>query len=381
MNETADEKENVSLKRRTVDFQYFIRSAVEKKLAWNSLAYFLTDLAPTLDQSREVIKILVHELEKWVSKAENEIKSDNSVPQIGETFEKYIDEHDQDDQQSLASSELSDSEDEIIATTNDISNTPENNVQNINSSTTEESKVTKSEIQFEEFDEKLLDEIGNQFYEFVGDNDKEVNIEEDEEALHTVNEKSPKKPQQKLNNTCESKDFNDIPKKAKEFKCIYCSKAFTKKCILVEHERIHTGEKPFKCKICKKCFIRSYHLKCHESIHNEYKQFQCENCERRFANRSNWRRHIMIHKKPYFCETCKHSFDNSSSLISHARKHNPDNPHKCKTCSKCFTAFSNLKRHEKLHSNEKKFQCKICEKPFDRSDNLKKHKMTMHKLE
>ena len=79
------------------DYQYFIQSAVQKDLPWNTLVMFLTDLAPTLDQSREVIKILVHELEKWVSKAENEIKSDNSVPQI-------------DDQQSLASSELSDSE-------------------------------------------------------------------------------------------------------------------------------------------------------------------------------------------------------------------------------------------------------------------------------
>ena len=39
--------------RVTVDFQYFIQSAIQKKLPWNCLAIVLTDLAPTLEKSKK----------------------------------------------------------------------------------------------------------------------------------------------------------------------------------------------------------------------------------------------------------------------------------------------------------------------------------------
>ena len=81
--------------RRLVDFEYFIQSAVHNKLPWNTLAYFLTDLAPTLDKSRQVIKILVQELEKWVTKVEN--KTENKTEKdgilsdyISETIDKEL---------------------------------------------------------------------------------------------------------------------------------------------------------------------------------------------------------------------------------------------------------------------------------------------------
>ena len=48
--------EDDSLKKKVVvDFKYFIQSAIEKKIPWNVLTYFLTDLAPTVDKSKEVI--------------------------------------------------------------------------------------------------------------------------------------------------------------------------------------------------------------------------------------------------------------------------------------------------------------------------------------
>ena len=63
MNSTELDKENESIR---VDFRYFIQSAVQKNLPWHTLAIYLTDLAPTLEKSRQVIMILVQELEKWV---------------------------------------------------------------------------------------------------------------------------------------------------------------------------------------------------------------------------------------------------------------------------------------------------------------------------
>ena len=94
-----------------VEFQYFIELAVQKKLEWNTLVHFLTDLAPTLDKSRQVIRILVQELEKWVTKVENEIEEEIIAPNdIAETKEsKDLILH---GEISLATSEMFDSEDE-----------------------------------------------------------------------------------------------------------------------------------------------------------------------------------------------------------------------------------------------------------------------------
>ena len=94
-----------------VEFQYFIELAVQKKLEWNTLVHFLTDLAPTLDKSRQVIRILVQELEKWVTKVENEIEEEIIAPNdIAETKEsKDLILH---GEISLATSEMPDSEDE-----------------------------------------------------------------------------------------------------------------------------------------------------------------------------------------------------------------------------------------------------------------------------
>ena len=68
-----------------LDLKYFIRLAVEKKITWNTLAFFLIDLAPTLEKSKRVIETLVQELEKWVSKVEN-----NSKLNVTETIRKLI---------------------------------------------------------------------------------------------------------------------------------------------------------------------------------------------------------------------------------------------------------------------------------------------------
>ena len=74
-----------------VNLKYFIQSAIQKDISWKALAIFLTDLVTTLDKSKEVIRILVQELEKWVSKVdENEIEIievPNSPPRIKDEVE------------------------------------------------------------------------------------------------------------------------------------------------------------------------------------------------------------------------------------------------------------------------------------------------------
>ena len=45
------------------DFSYFVDMALQNRMPWKTLASLLTDLAPTLNDTREVISILLKELE------------------------------------------------------------------------------------------------------------------------------------------------------------------------------------------------------------------------------------------------------------------------------------------------------------------------------
>ena len=63
----------------TVDFQYFIQMAIEKKMAWITLTHLLTDLAATPVKSKQVINLLFQELEKWISKVENTSKNNGGL--------------------------------------------------------------------------------------------------------------------------------------------------------------------------------------------------------------------------------------------------------------------------------------------------------------
>ena len=54
-----------------VDFRYFITSALQKKITWEALDHFLNDLTPTLATSKQVIKVLLKELQKLQSELQD----------------------------------------------------------------------------------------------------------------------------------------------------------------------------------------------------------------------------------------------------------------------------------------------------------------------
>ena len=68
-----------------VDFQCLIQSAVRQEISWKTLMVFLSDLTTSIDESLEVIKMLVEELEIWVAKAKggvNTVRDNSSINEI-----------------------------------------------------------------------------------------------------------------------------------------------------------------------------------------------------------------------------------------------------------------------------------------------------------
>uniref|UniRef100_A0A8C9KMS9 Zinc finger protein 547 n=1 Tax=Panthera tigris altaica TaxID=74533 RepID=A0A8C9KMS9_PANTA len=166
--------------------------------------------------------------------------------------------------------------------------------------------------------------------------------------------------------TC-SEDGKDFP----------CGKIFSHKHILVDHEKIHTGEKRHEYRECGKAFLRKSHLHQHQKGHDEGqpRPFECSQCGKAFLRLSQLVGHQKIHtgERPYGCSECGKFFRNRSTLIRHQRVHTGERPYECLECGKAFTRKHKLVEHQKIHSGEKPYECRECGKAFSRKDKVVEH--------
>ena len=109
MNSLLQVEDNIFKERVLIDFKYFIQSAIEKKISWPTLSSILMELPPTLDKSKEVIKILVQEFEKWIAEVEN---GENVIQALNDTNDSI--DHVQGDDANQEDSEMPCSDDEKI---------------------------------------------------------------------------------------------------------------------------------------------------------------------------------------------------------------------------------------------------------------------------
>ena len=396
-----------------LNLRYFIQSALQKKMSWSTLTYFLNDLTPTLEKSREVVEILVKEIEKLaieLDKLGKEIDEEQTKEE--ETFD------DVQDQSEIVDQNVSLLED-------DNNSDPEFADQDLESE--------------EEFEGDSVLELSNQedFVESKPFEEKEQRIKNE---LYTFVETGNKREDVTSEHEKEYDNMEiasiDLPSKAKRSKTNIC-KIYLKKPTDLGIDNAHSKEKPSECKFCGKRFKLFAYLEAHEKIHedllknfslncnddkdkafedtfvevnvnqidkklylipkNEHKtkdyaedesenaltkwRFKrgesntCETCSKTFSSSWSLKNHRKIHtgEKKFKCKFCGKMFSILQYLKNHERIHTGTKPYECKTCHKSFNQLGNFKSHEKLHTGERPFQCLICQKDFIRSDAYKKH--------
>ena len=405
--------DSIILRHTKVDFSYFVNLTLQNKMPWNILALNFNSLAVTLNETREIISILLRELEALQSTLHEKEKLLEKFYQGSESFEEtdLIDSEDcvtsveaeqgyEPKSTNMKEAETLDDEIEVLEVTkesiNDMNERPKSYTMHVNENDSGDRDADES-----------MGEIDNEWYTFVKNakkNERETegpfqekefqsenrikttNVSED--AYHDL-DKSVKE----LDNewyTFVSKDKNIdsrrdltiereeiVVKQTKErpYQCTFCQKAYKTSSNLKSHERIHTGEVPFECKTCKKRFKQKGVLKNHERIHTGEVPYECNTCNKRFTQKVNLMNHEKIHtgEVPFECKTCNKRFNQQSNLKTHERIHTGEMPFECKTCQKRFKQKVDLKKHERIHTGEVPFECKTCKKRFKDRANLKKH--------
>ena len=346
-----------------VDFKYFIKLALFKKLPWETLNNLLEGLTHTLAKSKELNQILLHELKTSEFKYQDHLSRCIHQSEVLKTDKISNDEKDAD-----CSNFDEDADMEFIDQDDDISEHSDNkmDVKTYNfeydfiSSNGIETKqsIIKTSInpREKESGDTIEEKLKNQFATEPTD---EFEDEVNEDKIHASS----------LENTISAQN------EKKSFQCKICHKSYERKKGLKDHQILHSVNNPFKCRICSKMFRANSELKRHERIHTSDRPFECETCKKRFNDLGTLNRHSRIHsgEKPYECKTCTKKFNDLGSLNRHLIIHSGEKPYECKTCKKKFNNSGSMKRHFIIHTGEKPYECKTCKKAFNCPNNLKRH--------
>ena len=371
----------------------------KKELMWDALELVLDNLSCSSFTSKQIIKLLLHELKTLhysqckcsnnddnigdeIESGTNVVEStdqneesqfkETSVPikdfQVKEIGEKIIIEKENDDKRNNLNGNSAFYKVEGISF--DISDSDEDEVENQND--THESELVKEKVNkcnettrhMQEFE--LFDEPEQNYFSL----DLESDFSSETSPQNDSNQSRNKKLLKKIH------------------KCQVCFKTFPSSSKLERHENIHTGSKDgkkrpkkmYECKTCFNKFVTPSKLERHENIHTGKKMFQCELCAKRFTQIHHLKTHL-------FKAACLTQVKRLRSVKKYQNPEIQDPDYKnrkyvCQICSKRFITPAKLERHERFHGGIKIFQCETCEKRFSQMAHLNEHlSKASHKTE
>ena len=138
------------------------------------------------------------------------------------------------------------------------------------------------------------------------------------------------------------------------------------------------------CPHCGKLFSR---LKRHISTHssNEKQLYTCDKCGKNIKDRSNWKRHRLMHsgfkqncKNPKPCTLCGKTCPSNFRLKVHMLTHAAEKPYSCDICGQKCSTKSNFRRHSERHTGRVLYMCDNCGKSYTCKTSLNCHKWKAH---
>ena len=238
--ETA-KMESKEYKGTKIDFSYFVGMALQNNMAWKTLAIILKELAPTLDETREVVSILLKELEAMQSilKAKDKelemyrnngsLEDPQNISLETKTIPDVIQEYEQ--QSSVTETEASDDEIEVFEV------------------------VKESIIKEMPYECKMCKKRFRQ----------SIHLKRHAKEQHTDPPCNTSKNIKTSKSTPEPNE--SIYTSVRKIQCFTCTKRFHSNSSLLKHELIHSGEKSFQSNTYDEEFRFENALKKHERIH------------------------------------------------------------------------------------------------------------------
>ncbi|CAN9513981.1 unnamed protein product [Ophioblennius macclurei] len=175
--------------------------------------------------------------------------------------------------------------------------------------------------------------------------------------------KSFSKPSSRSHYRRDEEDEVDVTRE-ESYNCPACSKQFTSKSGLLEHQNIeHSEGKPFKCEICGKFFGKKRYLTRHKHIHSQ---------------NATVSETLKPQKREFICGQCDTSFSTKQTLSEHMRLHavKEVGEYRCDMCYKSFSQWSLLRQHQESHVGEVVYECTECDKAFAFPHLLEEHQQT-----
>lgn len=175
------------------------------------------------------------------------------------------------------------------------------------------------------------------------------------------------------------KKYNKIRRAPGTFECKICGKYYSNISNLRFHlRRYHTLKQIYNCDECGQQFTYKKQLSTHRATHfnTDASQNQCSKCTRTFTTKSYLLEHQRkIHTETFKCDKCEMVFNVKADLLEHRSVH-IDMQLSCEYCGRKYWKLSSLLAHQRFfHLDMKPFTCGDCGKRYAYECQLKIHQI------